>query len=60
MSLGPGIPLHTYSKERAFPRLKMGKRHRFPARCTVKAKPILGGLHHEYSLEKKAAWRPLR
>ncbi len=55
MSLGPGIPVDTNRKERASPRLKMGKRHRFPARCTVKAKPILGGLHHEYTLEKKAA-----
>jgi hypothetical protein len=55
MSLGPGIPATTHSDEKAFPRLKIGKRHRFPTRCTVKAKPIIGGFHHEYTLEKKAA-----
>jgi hypothetical protein len=30
-------------------------RHRLPERCEIREKPVLGGLHHEYSLEKKAA-----
>jgi len=55
-SLGPGIPADTHNnKDRNIQRLRTGSRHRFPSRCTVRAKPILGGLHHEYSLEKKAA-----
>jgi hypothetical protein len=30
-------------------------RHRLPAGNSVKSMPILGGLHHEYRLEKEAA-----
>ena len=50
MSLGPGIPnappgvivpLSEY-------------RHRLPESCRVVKEPILGGLHHEYSLKKAA------
>ena len=55
MSLGPGFPAHDVdnNKERAVQ--QFGSRHRLPIRCRVRAKPILGGLHHEYSLEKMAA-----
>jgi hypothetical protein len=42
-------------KERAVQRFRTGSGHRLPIRCRVRAKPILGGLHHEYSLEKMAA-----
>jgi putative transposase len=49
LSLGPGIPdplpglsLHTTG-------------HRLPHGHRVRKKPILGGLHHEYRLEKIAA-----
>jgi putative transposase len=50
-SLGPGIPdppvdLHVTPHEH---------RHRIPSRCKIVAHPILGGLHHEYSLLAKAA-----
>ena len=58
MSLGPGFPAHdadNNNKERAVQRLRTGSRHRLPIRCRVRAKPILGGLHHEYTLEKNAA-----
>jgi transposase InsO family protein len=55
MSLGPGIPAEAHNKESGIHRSRTGSRHRLPTRRTVKAKPILGGLHHEYYLEKKAA-----
>jgi putative transposase len=51
MALGPGmprppaslpVPLHVY-------------RHQLPTHLRVVARPILGGLHHEYALEAKAA-----
>jgi len=49
MALGPDIPeppahmpLHAH-------------RHPLPPHVRVMARPILGGLHHEYQLEKKAA-----
>ena len=55
-SLGPGIPANAHNNnETGIRRLRPRSRHRLPTRCAVKAKPILGGLHHEYSLEKKAA-----
>ncbi len=31
------------------------RRHQTLNNCRVKVKPVLGELHHEYSLEKKAA-----
>jgi hypothetical protein len=49
-SLGPGIPDSRFRNEQAKPcglRLPIGHR--------VVAKPILGGLHHEYGLKKRAA-----
>lgn len=58
MSLGPGFPgqdADNNNKDAAVQRLRTGSRHRLPIRCRVRAKPILGELHHEYSLEKIAA-----
>jgi transposase InsO family protein len=57
MSLGPGIPARNpdNNKERAVQRLRTGSRHQLPGRCGIRTKPILGGLHHEYYLEKMAA-----
>jgi len=57
LSLGPGIPADTAdsNKERAIRQLRTRARHRLPAHCEIRARPILGGLHHEYYLEKIAA-----
>jgi hypothetical protein len=49
-SLGPGIPDLRSGQQQA--RL-CG--HRIPIGHQVVAKAILGGLHHEYSLERRAA-----
>ncbi len=54
MSLGPGIPADR-NRERASQRFGAGSRHRLPQRCQIRATPVLGGLHHEYALEKMAA-----
>jgi putative transposase len=51
MSLGPGIP----QPPPHLPALLRSYRHRIPAHLQVAARPILGGLHHEYRLEEKAA-----
>jgi putative transposase len=51
MSLGPGIPQPPAS----LPALLQDHRHRLPAQRCVVSRPILGGLHHEYRLEAKAA-----
>jgi putative transposase len=50
MSLGPGIPaaLHPPARENAH-------RHHTPSGHAVRRAAILGGLHHEYWLEKVAA-----
>jgi putative transposase len=51
MSLGPGIP----QPPTPVPAPLQTHRHRLPAHLHVVARSILGGLHHEYRLEAKAA-----
>jgi putative transposase len=51
MSLGPGIP----RPPSTLPALLQDHRHRLPAHLRVGARPILGGLHHEYRLEAEVA-----
>jgi putative transposase len=51
MSLGPGIPQPSAS----LPVPRQPYRHRIPASLCVTARPILGGLHHDYRLEPQAA-----
>jgi putative transposase len=51
MSLGPGIPQPPVS----LPVPLHAPRHRLLAHLRVVTRPILGGLHHEYGLEQKAA-----
>ena len=49
-SLGPGVP----QSESQIPQVNLAV-HRIPEGHQVIAKPVLGGLHHEYRLEKIAA-----
>lgn len=51
MALGPGIPQPP--TESPVPR--QAHRHQLPKHLHVVARPVLGGLHHEYWLEAKAA-----
>jgi putative transposase len=51
MSLGPGIP----EPPSALPASRQEHRHRLAADLCVVNEPILGGLHHDYRLEKTAA-----
>ena len=57
MSLEPGLPAdqRINNKDKAPPRSRTMNRHRLPQRCEIRAKPILGELHHEYPLERNAA-----
>ena len=48
--LGPGIPGPNQTEVPASVR-----RHRLPAGYSIKSTPVLGGLHHEYRLEKEVA-----
>jgi transposase InsO family protein len=49
MSLGPGLP------RLLLPVPLQAHRHRLPTALRVGARPILGGLHHDYRLEQKVA-----
>jgi len=51
MSLGPGIPRSIS----LFPVSRLPHRHRIAADQRVVSRPVIGGLHHEYGLEKWAA-----
>ena len=45
-TLGPGIPGPPVA---VWDAPRSGSRHRLPVGTIVRAKPVLGGLHHEYS-----------
>jgi transposase InsO family protein len=51
MSLGPGIP----QPPPQLPVPRQACRHQLPKHLQVVVRPILGGLHHEYRSEEKAA-----
>jgi putative transposase len=51
MALGPGIPRPSSSRLGPL----HAHRHRLPEHLWVVARPILGGLHHEYQLAETAA-----
>ena len=51
MSLGPGMPQPSVS----LPVPLQAHRHRIPEPQRVVARPVLGGLHHDYRLGKKVA-----
>jgi putative transposase len=51
-SLGPGIPEPT--PDRRLPK-RQHERHRLPPDCEIRVVDILGGLHHEYRLNRSAA-----
>jgi putative transposase len=51
-SLGPGIPETALGGRLRRPRIHG---HRLPRDCEIRARDILGGLHHEYWLEQRAA-----
>lgn len=51
MSLGPGIP----EPPQTLPVPRQVHRHRISTGQRVEARPVVGGLHHEYELMEKAA-----
>jgi hypothetical protein len=51
MSLGPGMP----QPHASLPASLHEHRHQCPEHLRVAAGSVLGGLHHEYRLEEKAA-----
>ena len=51
-SLGPGIP----DPGEAFATTRNRRRHQLAHDCKVVGRSVLGGLHHEYRLERIAAW----
>jgi putative transposase len=52
MALGPGVP----DPPAALPQsLYLKSRHRLPVGVAIRGKPVLGGLHHEYTLSPLAA-----
>ena len=51
MSLGPGIPRPMHD----LPAYRQAQRHRLARGQHVVARSVLGGLHHDYRLEKRAA-----
>jgi len=51
LSRGPGIP----KPPQTLPVVRQAHRHRLPAGQRVMARPVVGGLHHEYGLEQWAA-----
>jgi transposase InsO family protein len=51
MSLGPGLP----KPIRTLPVPQQAHRHKLAASSHVVSHPILGGLHHDYMLQEKAA-----
>jgi len=50
-SLGPGTPEPTPTRRLS----QLHPRHRLPRDCRITVEDILGGLHHEYQLEKYVA-----
>jgi hypothetical protein len=51
MALGPGFP----DPPASLPVTPQPHRHRLPADVRLTARPVLGGVHHDYRLEKIAA-----
>ncbi len=50
MSLGPGVP----EPNEIYPAAPLPHRHEIPPDARLISTPVLGGLHHEYRLERAA------